>query len=96
MDFIPPELLPIMTSFGIDAGAVLAVVRMTDWVKEYLKGVSWDDPFKRLYVLIPFLCALFICFTTKGISNAAFICAMQYGAFATVVFRFWKHSVQGR
>lgn len=99
MDFLMNGLngLGDPASLGLDAARVLAINELANWFKERLAEWTWDDKFSRLYVLIPFLCALLLTLLMSGftLDGKLFKDTLMYGLWASFTFRAYKVGIKG-
>ena len=82
-------------SLGLDAGMVMAVNEMTNWVKGKLGEWTWDDKFSRFYPVIPFLCAFAVCLMVHQALWPALKCCVMYGLWSTFAWNLYKKSWKG-
>jgi len=83
-------------SLGLNAGTILAINGLTDWVKTQIEGLKLPGYLARFYVAIPFAVAFALCFTQEATLAAAFMSALKYGAAAVVLKNVQRVSIEGK
>jgi len=91
MDGIDPA------AFGMDAWLITSTIEGTNWVKSKLIESNLDKLLSRFYPLIPFVVGGLLSYlVNNGGISSVIKAGVQYGLWATMVFRGYKVGVQGK